>query len=207
MTWVGPSIDRWMPRSLLVRRGASSRRAVALTFDDGPDGQTLEYLDLLDRLSVKATFFMIGQQGERRAAEMAEVARRGHELASHGYTHRALTHLSRREILDELSKTKAILPSPTRLVRPPFGAISLRSFAHMLSCGYTTVLWSLDSDDCRTDRPESVIDRLHPSRIKPGEIILLHEGQKWTLEALPTVVQALKEDGYSLVTVSDLLGR
>ncbi len=199
-----------IPDDVLVVRGPTQHRAVALTFDDGPDEMTHEFLACLAELGVRATFFVIGQHASEHPDVMLEYVRGGHEVASHGYTHRAFPKLSSGELLDELSHTQALLPpsrSPRPLVRPPQGAKTPRSIAQVAAAGYTTVLWSLDSDDCRTDRAEEVVSRVSPARVSPGEIVLLHEFQKWTLQALPGLVKQLRDDGYSFLTVSELLGR
>jgi peptidoglycan/xylan/chitin deacetylase (PgdA/CDA1 family) len=190
---------------VLTLRGPATRRAVALTFDDGPDAMTREYLDCLDAHDAKATFFVVGKFCRERAADLAELVRRGHEVAGHGHSHLAFPNLSNQEIERELTETMRLLPRSSPLVRPPFGTVSPRAVYVTHRFGYTTVLWSLDSDDCRTEDPREVIARVSPARVRPGEIVLLHEGQRWTLSALPEILRALKEAGYSLVTVSDLL--
>jgi peptidoglycan/xylan/chitin deacetylase (PgdA/CDA1 family) len=90
-------------------------------------------------------------------------------------------------------------------VRPPYGATSARSLALSASAGYTTVLWSLDSDDCRTQSPAEVAARVAPARVAPGEIVLLHEGQDWTLRALPWILETLRADGWQAVPVGEML--
>lgn len=91
------------------------------------------------------------------------------------------------------------------LVRSPRGSVSPASLARVALAGYTTVLWSADSDDCRTRDVREIASRLEPRRIAPGEIIVMHEGQPWTLDALPVVVRSLRSEGDELVRVSDLL--
>src|SRR5262249_46186481 len=130
----------------------------------------------------------------------------GHEVAGHGFTHTAFPKLTVPALRDELARTSALLP-PTRrpLVRPPFGATSLRSLAVSATAGYTTVLWSRDSDDCRTTDANDVLARLAPAGLTPGEIVLLHEAQDWTLAALPRALEALAAAGWQAVTVGDIL--
>src|SRR5262249_45209142 len=112
-------------------------------------------------------------------------------------------------LVDELAHTSDLLPpclSPRPFVRPPQGRVTPRSIARVALAGYTTVLWSLDSDDCRTRDPQEVAARVSPANVAPGEIILLHELQPWTLAALPTIVRNLREGGYEFATVGELLG-
>jgi peptidoglycan/xylan/chitin deacetylase (PgdA/CDA1 family) len=195
-----------LPAAWLVVRGLGAGRRLALTFDDGPDARTLEYLDALDRFGARATFFVVGKLARERADLVAEIARRGHELAGHGFSHRPFPTLSAAELSDELTRTSAFLPSCGRkLVRPPRGATSLRSLVRCARAGYTTILWSVDSDDCRTTSAHKVIEKLDPGRLRSGDILLLHEGQQWTLDAMPPLLQALQVAGFDLVTVGEIL--
>ncbi len=198
------------PPSLLVFRGPPSRRAVALTFDDGPEVLLEQYLAVLERFGVRATFFVLGSCCAARREALLELVQRGHEVAGHGYSHRRFPTLSAAELDDELRRTAALLPvarTPKPLVRPPQGATSLTSLWRTARAGYTTVLWSLDSDDCRTKSADEVVARVSPERVRPGEIVLLHEGQSWTVEALPRILDGLQQAGYALVTVGELLQR
>ncbi len=199
-----------LPRSVYFAHGSRSeqRKRIALTFDDGPDAMTGAYLDVLADLGVRATFFLIGEQLARDAGCALEYLRRGHEIGGHGWTHEAFPPMSPTRLGDELARMDAILPRPQRhrpLVRPPRGILSPRALIRLAAAGYVTVLWSLDSDDCRTRDPRVVERRLDPSNVSPGEVILLHEMQSWTLDALPAVVRALRTAGYELVTVSELM--
>ena len=202
-----------LPASMVVWRrpaGATSEGGagrVALTFDDGPDEMTPEYLSVLADLGVRSTFFLIGSQCEQKPELVTRIAEAGHEVGAHGYTHRRFPSLRRRELRTELSETQRLLP-PTAskpLVRPPHGAMS---FSSMLTCaraGFTTVLWSHDSNDCRTERASDVIASFERIELRHGDIVLMHEGQRWTIDALPRVVERLREAGHALVTVGELL--
>ncbi len=196
-----------LPSRLLVRCGARDSKQVALTFDDGPGPMTRTYLDELDRLGVVATFFVLGQNCRDHKIELYEIVKRGHEVASHGFTHKAFPKMSPDELVAELRDTAAELPTPMRArpwVRPPQGATSVSSLARTIRAGYTTALWSLDSDDCRTESPDEVVARV--AEAKAGDIILLHENQKWTLDALPGIADRLRASGLTPVTMSELVG-
>jgi peptidoglycan/xylan/chitin deacetylase (PgdA/CDA1 family) len=84
--------------------------------------------------------------------------------------------------------------------------VSLGSLVTCARAGFTTVLWSLDSGDWRTKRAEDVVQAVVGHDVEPGAIVLFHEGQPWTLEALGTIVARLKDAGHELVTVGELLG-
>jgi peptidoglycan/xylan/chitin deacetylase (PgdA/CDA1 family) len=201
--------ERALPRAVLIGRGPSEGRRVALTFDDGPGALTGAYLDALDAAGARATFFVVGETCARHEAALRAIVARGHEVAGHGYTHRAFPSLAAAELRGELARTARLLPPGPRraLVRPPGGEVSPASVVRCARAGYTTVLWSVDSDDCRTNSPAQLIANLSPARLASGDIVLLHEGQAWTLEALPPVLQALRDDGYEMVTVSELVSR
>jgi peptidoglycan/xylan/chitin deacetylase (PgdA/CDA1 family) len=201
---------RLLPRSVYFAHGPrhAQRKRVALTFDDGPDRMTGAYLDVLADLDVRATFFLIGEQVASNASGSFEYLRRGHEIGGHGWTHEAFSPMSPTRLGDELARMDAVLPDQNGqrpLVRPPRGILSPRSLLRLAAAGYVTVLWSLDSDDCRTRDPHVVERRLHPSNVAPGDVVLLHEMQSWTLKALPRVVRRLRDAGYELVTVGDLM--
>ena len=196
-----------MPARVLVFHGARRGRRVALTFDDGLDPLTREYLEVLERHGARATFFVLGRTIEVRRDDLRDMVRRGHEVAGHGFTHRRFTLMSGPELRDELARTAALLPegSGRTLVRPPHGAATARSLVNCARAGYRTVLWSCDSGDGRARTAAEVIAWLAPERLRPGDIVLLHEGQPWTLEALPVVLRRLRDAGYTFATVSELL--
>jgi peptidoglycan-N-acetylglucosamine deacetylase len=180
---------------------------IALTFDDGPTPLTLPYLDVLEEFGVRGTFFVVGELCAAHPEWVAAIDDRGHELGGHGYTHRRFTSLSRGELASELARTDELLPSTAtrRMVRPPYGAVSPASLLTCARQGFTTVLWSLNSNDwCAPDASE--VERTVAAHdVNPGDILLLHEGQQLTLEALPTVLRNLKDLGHELVTVGELL--
>lgn len=199
-----------LPRSVYFAHGARSarRKRVALTFDDGPDSMTDAYLDVLADLDVCATFFLIGEQLARDPGCALKYLRRGHAIGGHGWTHEPFPAMSATRLGDELARMDAILPTPRGhrpLVRPPRGILSPLALLRLAAAGYVTVLWSLDSDDCRTRDPRVVQRRLDPANVAPGEVILLHEMQSWTLRALPAVVRRLRDAGYELVTVGEVM--
>jgi peptidoglycan/xylan/chitin deacetylase (PgdA/CDA1 family) len=197
-----------IPRAVLVRRGSGGARRVALTFDDGPDQMSDAYLDVLDRFGARATFFVVGEACVARREALLRMVARGHEVAGHGFTHDPFTRMTAAGLRSELHRTSALLPPVAAgrpLVRPPTGATSLRSLALTAQAGYTTVLWSRDSDDCRTMSADVVAARLAPSALTPGDIVLLHEGQTWTLAALPRILEGLASAGWRAVTVSEIL--
>ena len=199
-----------LPSAFLVNRGpADAGRRIALTFDDGPGPLTDAYLDVLEHYGVRATFFLVGEACEAHRDALWRIVARGHEVSSHGFSHEEFTKMEAAQLYSELGRTCALLPPPrtTRpLVRPPRGSLSMLSLARTAAAGYTTVMWSLDSNDCRTDSVEEIAAGVAPAKLHPGDIVLLHEDQTWTLEALPRIIEALFEADWRAVTVGELLG-
>lgn len=194
----------------LHRRGPAGARRVALTFDDGPDEHTERYLDLLDELGVPATFFVIGEYAARHPDLMRAYTRRGHQLAGHGYDHTRFTKLGRRALLDQCARTDRVLGAQLAgrpWVRPPHGSLDAPSLVTLLAAGYAVAMWTLDSCDYGDRDPASLAARCAPDQVAPGEVLLFHEGQRWTLEALPRIVGALHDAGYECVTMHDLFAR
>jgi peptidoglycan/xylan/chitin deacetylase (PgdA/CDA1 family) len=197
-----------IPRSRLLRRGRTDLRQVALTFDDGPDHLTNAYLDCLDELDVRATFFVLGKSCEQQPELAREYVRRGHQVASHGYDHTHFTRLPWRGLRDQLRRTEKVLGSRStaRWIRPPYGNVDAGVLAQLLASGNVLAMWSLDSHDHEIRDAAEVATRCAPRHVSAGEVILLHEGQTWTLEALPLIVRGLRDAGYEFVTMAKMFG-
>ncbi len=191
----------------LLRRGPATPKRVALTFDDGPDDMTHKYLELLDELGVPATFFLVGRFADQHPEVVRDYVRRGHQVAGHGYDHTRFSKLSRRALLDQCERTEQALNGQVTgrpWVRPPHGSLDPGSMLTLLTAGYTVAMWSLDSCDYHDKDPGSLAERCSPAKVRPGEVILFHEQQQWTLDALPTIVAELDDAGYECVTMYDL---
>ena len=198
-----------LPRSVFFYRGLrDARKRVALTFDDGPNAMTPLYLDVLARLGVRATFFLVGENAARMPGLVADYVRCGHEVGGHGWSHAAFSSLRGSRLEEELQRTHEVLGTEVdrhRLVRPPHGALTTRTLVRTAAAGYTSVLWSVDSDDCRSRDPRLVARRIAPEALESGDVVLLHELQPWTLQALPDAVRRLRDNGWELVTVTQLM--
>jgi peptidoglycan/xylan/chitin deacetylase (PgdA/CDA1 family) len=204
------------PSDLVASRDRQGSRQLALSFDDGPSAENTEaVLDLLDAHGAKATFFVVGS----RIAGLEEIVRRaaatGHELANHTHSHVHTVHLSRAELVGEVERageaiSKALdgAPSPVRLVRPPFGKDRRRINRVARELGLVTVLWSVDAGDARHFTTDEVVGAV-VENAAPGAIVLMHDGgrrRETTLSALERLLPQLREQGFELVTISELLG-
>ncbi len=186
------------------------KKVVALTFDDGPwEGTTNDTLYILDKYGVKATFFVVGQHVQTYPEIIKKVVRNGHALGNHTWSHR-YHGFSEAAAAKELDNTAAAIEkltgAKTFLFRPPGGILNngLVSYAHKK--GYVNVMWSADSQDYRSS--SAAMTKSVISQTKPGGVILLHDGggdRKNTVNALPKIIESLIEQGYSFVTLPELL--
>ncbi|MBC7973472.1 MAG: polysaccharide deacetylase family protein [Myxococcales bacterium] len=189
----------------VLRRAPVKSRRVALTFDDGPDHLTERYLDVLDELGVPATFFLIGQRAADYPDLVRAYLRRGHQIAGHGFDHARFTKLNRRALLAQCAQTDAALGgqlSGKSWVRPPHGSVNAPSLINLVTTGYTVAMWSIDSHDYETQDPAEVAR--HCAHTAGGDVLLFHEGQQWTLDALPRIVAQIHAAGLECVTMHDL---
>lgn len=200
----------------LVVRVETDRRAVALTFDDGPTPEfTPAVLDILAAEGATATFFVTGREASENAAAARAIVADGHELANHSWSHADMRGMDADGIARELDLTDATLRAAGQtgdiLFRPPYGNIPLLMPVIAAGRSRTTVLWDIEPEsDPRVDgTPESIASYVI-DRVGPGSIILLHvmyESRDATRKALPMVIAGLHDRGYEVVTVSNLLGR
>ena len=191
-----------------ITRLRTDARAVALTFDDGPNpNATPPILEALAARGVKATFFVLGRHAEKWPELVASVAAAGHSIGNHGYYHRKLHFKSPRYVRADLELgTRAIEQASgvhPRLFRAPHGFRSPWVTAIARSLGQRTVGWSLGVWD--SDRPgvEAIADRT-VGGAHPGSILLLHDGDGYdpggdrvqTARAVPLIVDRLLDAGY-----------
>ncbi len=167
---------RWLPG--LSGTGAESR--VALTFDDGPDpASTPAFLDALDDLGWKATFFMLGSMVRRAPELAARVASAGHEVAVHGDQHRSHLWRSPRDVATDLERATATIVDATgrqpTWFRPPYGTLSTGSLIAARRLGLRTVLWTTWGRDWRAEATPASVAIDVESGLGPGGTVLLHD--------------------------------
>ena len=192
--------------------GSRDRRAIALTFDDGPDPErTPALLDVLAELGVPATFFLVGRAVDAHPELAARITRAGHEVGNHTYSHRYLPLARSRSVAGELAATDTAITRATgitpTLARPPYGGRSPFNVRALRRAGKRCVLWDVNSFDWK-GAPADEVARRVLERARPGSIVLMHDGGRdhtHTIEAVRLVVPALREAGYALETVSALL--
>ena len=185
---------------------ARQTKYVALTFDDGPSGRfTRQLLDGLHERGVKATFALCGYRIKDDPELTQRIFQEGHEIALHGYSHKNMQGMSRRDVAQELLSTAQLLPegcSPVFL-RPPGGCCSdaVRQVAE--ARGLAILSWSVDPRDWAT-RDTWAIEKTVLERVKDGDVILLHDMTDSSVKAALDIVDNLKARGFRFVTASRL---
>lgn len=191
-----------------VSKTSNGKKKVALTFDDGPSIHTGRLLDLFAKYGGKGTFFVVGNLVDRYPDTVRRVVNEGHEIASHGWDHRQLTNLDSQAITDQIMMTRAkiydITGVDTLIMRPPYGSCDNSVKAVGRELGVAFVNWSVDTLDWKTKNADSIYNEIVKST-NNGSIILCHDLYKTTVDAMERVIPKLIEDGYELVTVSELL--
>ncbi len=194
----------------VLRRGPVTSKRIALTFDDGPDDMTMQYLELLDDLGVPATFFICGEKAAQRPDVIREYIKRGHQVANHGYDHTRFPKLSRKQLVEQVERTERAIGGQITgrvWVRPPHGDIDTGSLLALCSRGYVVAMWSVDSRDYDVCDANALAERCSPAVVGAGDVVLFHEGQTWTFDALPRIVSSLHAAGLECVTMHDLFAR
>jgi peptidoglycan/xylan/chitin deacetylase (PgdA/CDA1 family) len=198
-----------------VWRGPATRRAIALTFDDGPSESTPQLLALLAKYRAKATFFVCGHHARRLPHVLRQAIREGHEIGNHTDTHEALYLRGPEFILQQIARTQEsvhrIAGLEPKLFRPTYGARWFGQRAAQRQLGLTCVMWSVIARDWVLDGP-SVAERAW-RRTRPGAIFCFHDGRdlrhepdiRATLQALELLLPRWSAEGYEFLTVSELL--
>ena len=185
-------------------------KVVALTIDDGPHYKTTpQILAVLKEKNVKLTLFILGENAKKHPEILAKAVAEGHEIGTHAYSHNFLTKMSQQEVGDEFDKAEqaimVVAPKPV-LFRPPGGGYNETVLAEAQKRGYRTILWSVDPADWQRPSVEHVVTNVMKN-VQPGSIVLLHEGQYPlpTPQAISIIIDQLRQQGYSIVTVGELL--
>jgi len=215
-----------IPLSYNIDRMGGAKKKIAISFDDGPDPQwTPKILDILKEKKAPGVFFIIGDQANKRPDILKREFTEGHEIGNHTFTHPKFDEISHTQIRWELNLTQRLIESTldvkTILFRPPYGIDHQPEYAEEVAqlplaqeMGYLIVGQRIDPDDwsLRDGKPipaKEIVDSVL-RQAGNGNIILLHDGggdRTQTVAALPQIIEALREKGYQLVSVSDLIGK
>lgn len=196
-----------------VCRGEVSRRCVALTFDDGPDPRsTPALLDLLRDERVPSAFFCIGRNVSAHPELTARIVREGHLLANHTYSHSNVTNFFGVEkLVEEMTRTQSAIRDAAGVApaffRPPMGLSNPRVFKAATAVGLKIIGWTSRGFDTQCSSPQRIVRRILRG-VKPGAIILLHDGKIPADRLLATVkllLAKLRERGYECVRLDSIL--
>ena len=181
---------------------------IALTFDDGPSKHTGRLLDIFAAHGGKGTFFVVGNLIENRSDTVERIALEGHQVAGHSWDHRQLTKLGSEELTHQIMATRAKIYETTgvdaTVLRPPYGSVNEEVKNVCAQLGVTIVNWSMDTLDWKHKDADKIYNTII-NEVKDGDIILCHDLHGTTVDAMERVIPALIEQGYQLVTVSELL--
>ncbi|MCC8139113.1 MAG: polysaccharide deacetylase family protein [Lachnospiraceae bacterium] len=208
---LSPVFSEVQSRKLPIYCVSTEKAQVALSFDaawGNEDTSTL--LSILDEYGVKATFFMTGGWVESYPDDVKAIAAAGHDLGNHSENHKQMSTLSAGECKEEIQsvhdKVKELTGLDMTLFRPPYGDYNDTLIEAANGLGYHVIQWNVDSLDWKDYGADAIVSRvLDNEHLGNGTIILMHNGATYTKDALPRVIEGLKEKGYELVPISELI--
>lgn len=198
-----------------------TEKVVALTYDDGPNPpHTRALLNTLEQHGVMATFFLKGRNVEAFPDSVLLIASKGHEIANHSYSHRPMISLSKRDMLEEIVRTNALIENllgyQPAIFRPPYGAQGPGLKLALAELGMPSILMSTNGADWEVTEPQQIAKAVLEN-VEPGSIILLHDGhgdvddpasqdsRAATVAATDIIIRTLAAQGYRFTTVAELM--
>lgn len=193
----------------LCGNSLEKEKKIALTFDDGPNENTLLVLDLLKKYNVKAAFFCIGKNIEEHPEIVQRTIAEGHVLGNHSYSHSHFFDFFRKKkIIEELEKTDALLEKYTakkiNLFRPPYGVTNPSIRRALEVTKHKVIGWNIRSLDGVVKDEKVLYDRI-VKRVAPGGIVLLHDTSQHSVSVLEQLLQFLQKNNYTVVSLEQLL--
>lgn len=185
-----------------------NKKMIAFTFDDGPSQNTERILDVFKKYNGKATFFVVGENIENNTDILKRIVDEGHELGSHTWSHTNLSNLDSNGIINDYNKMKDKIYEYTdyeiSTLRPPYGSHNdtVKSTCESLKTGI--IMWDVDTLDWQSRDAGSVANVIN-QQASDGSIVLCHDLYESTADAIERVIPGFVEEGYQLVTVSELL--
>ncbi|NLK20848.1 MAG: polysaccharide deacetylase family protein [Epulopiscium sp.] len=211
VTEVFNTVSSKQERKLPIYCVETQEKKISISFDAawGAD-DTDDLLAILDAHGVKATFFLVGDWARKYPEEVKKIAAAGHDIGNHSNKHPHMGQLSLEENKKELMKVheeiKKITGIEMNLFRPPFGEYNNTVMEAAQQCGYYVVQWDVDSLDWKEFGSDPLIKQvLGNKHLGNGSIVLFHNNAKYTKDALDTIITGLKQQGYELVPISQLI--
>ena len=197
-------------RKLPIYCVKTDKKQIAISFDaawGNDDTETL--IKILKEHNVPATFFVVGAWVDKYPESVKALSDAGHRIENHSNTHPHMPQLSKEQIINELescnNKIKAVTGRCPKLLRVPYGDYDNAVLETTESIGMYTIQWDVDSLDWKDHATADSICKRVTSKVKNGSIVLFHNDADHTPEALPTILKALKEQGYEFVFIEDLI--
>lgn len=188
----------------------SDQKYVALTFDNGPHGVlTPRLLDVLKVKKAKVTFFVMGIKAELHPDIIKRAVEEGHEVANHVWDHPVLSKISFEKVHDQISRTNTAIKTaigklPTTM-RPPYGNTNKKLNNYLTGTEkLDVIMWSLDTNDWKRPTSKEIVKRV-VDKVKPGTVVLCHDIHPGTIEAMPELVDTLHAQGYTFLTVTEMI--
>ncbi len=186
-------------------------KKVSITFDAAwGDEDAEEILAILGKYKVQATFFMVGDWVRKYPELVRKLSEAGHDVANHSNKHPHVNTMNKeaikKDIMEAHEAIKVVTGKECNLYRPPYGEYNNTVLEAAQECHYHTIQWDVDSIDWKGyDAPTIVNKVVNHKHLGSGSIILLHNGAKHTAEALPQIIEGLKNKGYEIVPISELI--
>lgn len=196
-------------RLLPIYNVKTDEKKIAISFDAAwGNEETQALIDILKQYNVKTTFFVVGAWVDKYPESVKALAAAGHEVCNHSDSHPHMPKLSQEEMKKQIvscnEKVKAITGTSPLLFRPPYGDYDNNVISTVNGLKMYPIQWDVDSLDWKNPTPQQIEERV-TSKVKPGSIVLFHNGAKNTPAALPGVLKTLQSQGYSIVPVSQLI--
>ena len=187
----------------------TGEKKVAVTFDCAWGAEDVpEILAVLEKYEAKATFFILGQWAKENPSAVKMISEAGHEIGSHSNTHPDMAKLGPEKIKEELLRSSEHIEKAgggkPKLFRAPSGSYSGELIKTASEMGFATIQWDVDSRDWKNKTAGEMVESV-TKNVGKGSIVLFHSGKENTLEALPQILEILKNGGYEIVKVSDLI--
>lgn len=183
----------------------ATAKCVALTYDDGPGRYTGQLLDHLKAAGVPATLFVVGANVERLAPLLQRAQAQGIEIGNHTWSHRDLAKLTPDQQAGEVNRTADAIQQATgsrpKVLRPPYGSLNQAT----RGLGYAVVNWDIDTEDWK-NRDVATTTQRALAGVQTGSIVLMHDIHASSVQATPGIIAELKNRGFTLVTLDQLLG-
>ncbi|MCI8584953.1 MAG: polysaccharide deacetylase family protein [Lachnospiraceae bacterium] len=206
-----PASARVDSRKLPIYCVQTEAPKVAISFDAAWGNEdTADLLSILDQYQVKTTFFMTGGWVEAYPDDVKAIAEAGHDLGNHSENHKQMSQLGTAECKEEIQKVhdrvKELTGKEMTLFRPPYGDYNDTLIAAANELKYHVIQWDVDSLDWKDYGADSIVSKvLDHEHLGNGSIILMHNGAKYTKDALPRVIAGLQEKGFEIVPISELI--